>query len=302
MLKPIGYITAKIFLFYVLAFCSTAVKGQIGPVNKKNSIALSSTRLFSFDTLSRHAVLVKSKKISHQEAILSAPLRIAAAVCNTSTYYMHLKALPGEKIDLKEIVTVTNGNFLLAGNITMVNTEQAGMLCLMGNAGNIILQQQVRINNKPVTIFNAKALVDGSCVISGIVHDVQDEVFVAHLNADLSTNWLQVFTTQAVPQKIVLDLLPDNKVVVAAQTLAGVFYALLNSTGPMVWSQEVSPSGLDDIAGIGHNSAAETNLVLNCTRAGKKLVVLITTSSDDGTVLSASTCRGWLQTTVVPAK
>ena len=281
----IFYKVVRIFLFYALVFYSTAIKSQ--NLNNKNTIGIPGPQLFSFGTLSRYAVLAKAQKVAQSQVEIPAPLRIAAT-CNTSTFYMHLKAQAGEKIEIKEIITLTNGNFLLAGNLTLVNTEQVGILCLLSNTGNIITQQQLRINNKPISISNAKALLDGNFVISGIVHNIKDEVFITYFNADLSNSWLQKFAMESTPLTVALDIQPDNTIAFAVQTLSGVFYALLNSTGSVVWSQQLFPSGLDMVAGMGHNDFNGISLVLNCTRGGKKLVELVTFSKDNGAVLVAS--------------
>ncbi|MEO6358037.1 MAG: hypothetical protein ABIU77_23490, partial [Ferruginibacter sp.] len=180
-----------------------------------------------------------------------------------------------------------DGNFLLAGNVTLVNTEQEGLLCVMSNAGAVVAQKQVRINNKPTNIFNIKTMSNGQVAMAGIVHETTDKVFVALLNSDLSVSWLKTIDVNG-PVGTALDVITDNKIYLAAQVSNAVVYFVLSDMGVMSWSKKVNIAGLDKLAGIGHNGFSQLTLSLNCTNAGKKQVQIITADEPTGNLLTSN--------------
>src|SRR5882757_10480848 len=109
--------------------------------------------------------------------------------CITSTFYLRITASAGEKINIKEIQTLANGNYLVTGNIILPNLEQEGILCILNNSGSIILQQRFRINNQSTTFYAAKALYNGSITVAGSTHGGTDNIFVINLNNNLTINW-----------------------------------------------------------------------------------------------------------------
>jgi gliding motility-associated-like protein len=209
------------------------------------------------------------------------------ATCNTTTFKMHLTADAGKKIKLQEIQTMTDGNFLLAGNVTLVNTEQEGLLCVMSNAGAVVAQKQVRINNKPTTIFNIKTMFNGQVAMAGIVHETTDKVFVALLNSDLSVSWLKTIDVTG-PMSTLLDVITDNKIYLAAQVNNAVVHLVLSNTGIISWSKQLNITGLDNLAGMGHNNFSALTLSLNCTNAAKKQVQIITVDELSGNIVSSN--------------
>lgn len=249
----------------------------------KKPVAGTATFSWFTDSLSKSARPARLPAIINNG--MNRPTGITAT-CNTSTFYMHLTATAGKKINLREIQTMTDGNYLLAGNVTLPNAEQEGLLCALSNAGAVISQKQVRINNRPTTLFNIKTMMNGQVAMAGIVHETTDQVFVALLNSDLSVNWLKTVAVTG-PVSTALDVVTDNKLYVAVQTTNAVNHFILDSTGLMGWSKMINITGLDSLAGIGHNGFSELTLSLNCTSGGKKQVQLFTADEASGNILSA---------------
>lgn len=214
--------------------------------------------------------------------------RTNSATCNTSTFYMHLSAFAGQKIELKDVQTLPWGNFILVGNITPANsTVQEGMICNITNSGAMHSNWRIRINDKPVTFFALKVLADGKILIAGILHDVTDKAVVVLMNTGLSTTWIKIFDTPLPPVKVTLDLTEFGQVAVAAQLPSSVICSMLNVTdGSTIWSKQINPAGLDEVAGFTQMLFEETGLVTNCTRGGQK-VVEITRISHTGNVISS---------------
>jgi len=63
----------------------------------------------------------------------------------------------------------------------------------------------------------------------------------------------------------------------------------MNMNGSLAWSQQVSPSGMDELEGFTQLLWSELGLVINCTRSGSKVVDLIRISQSNGAILSSST-------------
>jgi hypothetical protein len=208
------------------------------------------------------------------------------ATCNTSTFYMHLSATSGQKINLKGLQTLPNGNFILTGNITTASSAQEGMLCIMTNSGILVSQSQVRINGNPVTLFSALALLNGKLVITGTLNDGSNKAFVSLLNTDISTDWVKVFDIPSSPMKATLGLTESNQITFAVQLFGSVMYSLLNMDGTVVWNKEAFPAGLDELIGFNESPYAGYALITNCTRMGKKAVDLLRINPD-GTINSS---------------
>ncbi len=278
------FILSACFLFACFMAVAVSSEAQFKqPFNKP----LPHSAPFSIltDSLSKRAIPARLPATTDRR--VRRPTGITAT-CNTSTFYMHLTAGAGKKINLKEIQTMTDGNYLLAGNVTLPNTEQEGLLCVMSNAGAVISQKQVRINNRPTTLFNIKTMINGQVAMAGIVHEATDKVFVALLNSDLSVNWLKTVEVTG-PISTALDVITDSKFYVAAQAANSVSYFVLDNTGAMVWSKQLNIIGLDNLAGIGHNSLlSQIMLSLNCISAGKKQVQLITVDEATGNILNSN--------------
>lgn len=262
---------------------STIVNAQAKPILNNNTVRKIPFSIFT-DSMNKHAMPARMPAIIDNRG---SRITDIAATCNTSTFRMHLTADAGKKIKLQEIQTMTDGNFLLAGNVTLLNTEQEGLLCVMSNAGAVVTQKQVRINNKPTTICNIKTMFNGQVAMAGIVHEATDKVFVALLNSDLSINWLKTLDVTG-PVSTSLDVITDNKIYLATQVSGGVVHFVLSNTGVISWSKQFNIAGLDNLAGIGHNNFSALTLSLNCTIAGKKQVQIITVDEVSGNGVSSN--------------
>ena len=204
--------------------------------------------------------------------------------CNTTTFYMHLSAAAGQDINLREVQTLPGGNFVLTGNTGIINTGEEGFISIITNAGAIVSQQRIRINNKPVSLWATKVLFNGKMVISGVMNDGSNQIFIALLNEDFSTDWVQLYQMPSAPQKTTLDITNDDEYTFAVQLSSSIVYALIRNDGSINWSWQVYPQGLTELVGfseINFNYA----LVTNGIRAGKKAVNFLRFNMD-GTVLS----------------
>lgn len=202
--------------------------------------------------------------------------------CVTSTFYLNITAAPGEKINIKDIQTLADGNFLLTGNIILPSLEQEGLLCIMNNSGSILQQQRFRVNGNSTTLFAAKAQYNGNIFIAGIVQSASNSFFVARLNSNLTTTWTKSCNTTQLPAKVVLDILPNSELSVAAQTGTSILSCLFDFSGSLLWQKQMTPAGMDILAGVGHSDYGEVSLVVNCTRAGKKVTEIITFDQTSG--------------------
>ena len=194
-----------------------------------------------------------------------------SSACITSTFFKHYK-VTGQKIEIAEVQTLQNGNFLVAGNITLSNAQPEGFLCIINNRGSMVSQSQLRINNLPITIYTLKVKANGDYLVGGVLHDATDKVFIAQLKNNLTTDWLKLITTPAVPTNVKLDCTDNGDVFFAAKLTNSIYYSLLNVSGVQQWSRTSFPAGLDDLVGIGHVDYGEISLITNCTRAALKVV------------------------------
>lgn len=236
------------------------------------------------DTLNRHLTLAK---LSDQPQLINTSNNLTE--CNTSTFFIHFSAATAQKINIKELQTLPDGNFMISGNIKLANSEYEGLICTITNSGTILSQKQIRINNKPVTLFATKVMIDGKIIIAGVLHDVTDKIFISLLNSNLSTVWLNIFEMPSLPIKVSLDYMENEQVCFAVQLSNSLIYSVLNPNGSLLWSKQAFPTGLNDLVGIGHTDFAELNMLSNCTRAGKTVAEILRISQSSGATLSAHT-------------
>jgi gliding motility-associated-like protein len=123
--------------------------------------------------------------------------------------------------------------------------------------------------------------------MAGIVHEATDKVFVALLKSDLSVSWMKTLDVTG-PVGTLLEIITDNKIYLAAQVNNAVVHLVLSNTGIISWSKQLNITGLDNLAGVGHNNFSELILSLNCTNAGKKQVQLITADELSGNMASSN--------------
>ena len=236
-----------------------------------------STRKFNYTTLEQ------AKKLS-----LNQTAGRSLATCNTTTFYMHLPAAAGEKINLQELQTLPGGDFIAFGNRVLTNNQQEGIIIRMTNGGTIVSQQTLRINNQPATISAARIWASGNIVIAGIINSTSS-VFVAELKDDLSTNWTNVFTVASAPLKVTLDLFALDVIDInlAVQLTGSIVYSTLTLAGSLIWSKQVQVEGLTDLIGFNVMLWNQVGLLVNVVRNGKRMVVVHEIEVNSGTITSA---------------
>lgn len=216
------------------------------------------------------------------KTIPAAKTNATASGCITSTFFKHFTAV-GQKVNIIEVQTLQNGNFLLVGNITLASSQREGLLCIMSNSGNVISQNQLRINNTPLSVYALKVKANGKFLIAGVLHDIATEkVFIAQVNSDLTTDWLKLIDVPSAAADIKLDCANNGDVFFAAKLSNSIFCSLMDISGIPVWSKTLSPAGLDGLVGIGHVDFGEISILTNCTRAGIKVVEHTTISQATG--------------------
>lgn len=207
--------------------------------------------------------------------------KISSSTCLTSTFFKHFY-LPGFKVNIKKVQTTKDGSFLLAGSIIFPNNDEEGLLCIMNNNGILINQNRFRINDKQLGIYTSKVKANGKILIAGIVHDAPDKVFIAQLSSNLTTDWVKIITTPAAPLDVKLDCAYNDDVFFAVNLGNFIYYSLLNVSGTYIWSNTMSPAGLNSLAGIGHLDFAQLGILTNCTRAGLKVTEQTTINQSTG--------------------
>jgi|GEM_PF-1718842 len=206
------------------------------------------------------------------------PLReqpASVTACNTATYFLHLAAPAGDQITLKDVQTLPDGNFMIAGNIRSPVNGERGLLCVIDNSGNLVAQQLISINGVACTIEGIRIHPDGSFNIAGIAHEITDKVFVACMNASLTSKWVAEYDLPQPPQKVTLDFVSDSTVALASQVTGAVCYALLdNRDGTVIWQQQVAINGLTELVGFNPILYNSLGMVVNYTSGGKPSALL----------------------------
>ncbi|MEP7106955.1 MAG: gliding motility-associated C-terminal domain-containing protein [Ferruginibacter sp.] len=210
----------------------------------------------------------------------------AADSCTTPTFYMRLSDGAGRKIELKELQTLPGGDFIAAGNITLSNGEKEGLVLRMTNGGTIVSQTQLRISNKPVTIFKMRVTSGGITTLAGILNDGTNAVFLSQLSADLSTNWVKSYPMPSPVIKLTLGLF-DTSMALATQLSSSIVYTTLNANGAIIWNKTTSPAGLIGLGGFGSLGWSTLALTTNCLRNGKQVVEISEILKQDGNISSS---------------
>ena len=269
---PIQFIRSVLIIFLAFICTATEVKSQIKSLPDSD---------FNY--------LMQAKPALLQNNFHTSQNRPSSSTCNTSTFYLNITAGPGEKINLKDIQTLPDGNFLLTGNIILANLEQEGLLCVMSNSGSILQQQRFRVNGNSTTLFAAKAQYNGNIFIAGVVQSASNAFFISRLNSNLTSTWTKSFNTSQLPAKVGLDILPNSALSIAAQTGNTILSCLFDFNGNLVWQKQMTPPGMDMLAGVGHSDYGDVSLVVNCTRTGQKITEIITFDQTSGSFKSSHT-------------
>lgn len=201
---------------------------------------------------------------------VNAVLSQAPSVCNTPTYYMHIKEAQGKKIELKELQTLPDGSFVAIANIfNSAPIPKQAVILKYSNAGVLIAQQQITVDNLPGIAADMKITLQGKILITGTINN--NAVFLLQLNENLTYEWSKKITTGLVAEKITLQLF-DEKPALAIQHTNAVSCFMLDNTGSIVWGRKTDIPDLVSLAGFGQFSWVPAGLVVNCFRNGKQLV------------------------------
>jgi len=207
--------------------------------------------------------------------------------CSNTTFFMHIPAPAGEKIELKKIQTLINTNFLLSGNIIFPDNHHEGLLILMDNSGSILNQQTFRVDNQPTTIWDAKALSNGTVFIAGTIDNGTNTILAALLNTDLSVNNIRKIPLAETPQKLTADIIdfdPPLRYSIGAQFTNSVLGVLLKDDLSVKWSSRVDLPGLVDLVGFSDYTWSPLALIANCVVGGKKNIVLNELNENTGLI------------------
>lgn len=272
-------------LCLALGFNLAAI-GQIGQTQKakKPGSIFNITRIDSLPP----GVQLKKMPTTLQAFKSAAASRQQSLPCNSATFYIHLAPPAGQTIQLNEVQTLPGGNFILGGTVTLANAEQEGLLCVIGEDGNIIFQTQLRVANRPVTISSLKVFLDGRVCIAGILHDGTDKVVAMQLNADLTTNWVKVLDCPATPLKVTCDLLDNQQIALAVQMPAAIGCIVMNTDGTVFWTQQLAVPGMNELVGFGQLIYEDLGVIINTTVAGRKETQIVTLKATDGVIRAAS--------------
>jgi gliding motility-associated-like protein len=208
--------------------------------------------------------------------------------CITSTFYMQLHAEAGKKIELKELQTCPDRDFVLFGNQVSASGSE-GLIIRMSNSGSLLFQKQLRINNQPLTIFDAKVFLSGNMVVTGILRNSSNSVFLAHLKSDLTIDWVSVYTQPSTPMKATLALFDTTHIALAIQLNDGVVYQRISEDGTVKWVRKIVIAGLTELVGFSDMSWTPLGLVSNCARNGKRTFEVDEIDRNNGNLISAHT-------------
>jgi gliding motility-associated-like protein len=205
--------------------------------------------------------------------------------CNTPTFYQRIKDAQGRKIELKELQTLPGGNFVAAGNITLSANNQEGLLLKYSNAGTILLQQQLRVDNKPISIFDMKITLLGKIILTGTINDGSNALFILQLNESFILEWTKIISNSSATTKLTLQLF-DDKIALASQQNSAVLCSILDNSGNFLWTRIISIPDLVSLAGFGQFNWSPVGLIVNCFRSGKNLVELFEIDGATGNPVS----------------
>lgn len=206
--------------------------------------------------------------------------------CNTSTFYMHMPAPAGQKIELKALQTIPGGDFIAAANITQANNIFQGLMTRMTNGGSIIKQQSLSINNNPASILSMRTDTTGNIIVAGIVYDGLNDVFIAQLKSDFSVTWVRLLTMPSSPLDVVIE--QSSQIVMAVQLNNAVACDMLTPTGTVVWASQLSAFGISHLVGIDVMYDGSFGLSINYVTNGKQMASITSLKSTDGSVAATN--------------
>lgn len=204
--------------------------------------------------------------------------------CNTTTYFSHIAAPAGKRIELTDVETTPDGNYLLLGNIIEAGNKRKGFIIVLDNAGNVLSSRIIQVGGSDITLFTCKMKISGDVVISGLVEDGNNSIFAATLKSDLSIRWLQTIHCPSPPVKTTIDIGEFDEILIAAQVGSSIQYVSFDIDGTFRWRWEVSPQGLVELVGFRALYGGIYCLMNNCMRNGLMVTEMIEMSQQTGTI------------------
>jgi gliding motility-associated-like protein len=200
---------------------------------------------------------------------------------------MEIPASEGKTIEVAEVQTLPGGDFILFGNYKAGLPE--GFIIRMSNSGAFVNQNKLSVNGKPVTVHYGKVLLSGDILVTGVVNDGTNAVFIALLQNDLSVKWIKTFIIPASPLKVSLDLILNSAIALSIQLNDSILYSRLTLDGNVVWMKQVMIVGLEDLVGFSNLNFSSVGLVANCMRNGKHTTEVMEVSQGSGDITDSHT-------------
>lgn len=231
-------------------------------------------------------------RAAKQSATINTSARTTAVPCNNTTFQLRIPAAAGEQIELTEIKTFPNGNYLLAGTLTLSGGVKEGLLLVLANDGSLLQQKRFRIDNKPVIIHAADIALDGRIFIAGLFNDGTQASFAAQLNSALTIAWTRTMSYTDAPAKVTLDLYDDSLLAIAAELPGSVKYGSYRAgSGSVDWEKLLPAGTMTNLVGFNCGTYAYVTLVINRTYNGKQVVETFDIEKTTGNV-STSAIQG----------
>jgi gliding motility-associated-like protein len=226
--------------------------------------------------------------MSGRQSAKASPGRSMAAACNTTTFKLRIPVAAGEKIQVAKLQTFPDGNFLAAGTVTLTNSAKEGLLMVLANDGALLLQKRLQIDNKPVTITDARIDLGGDLYIAGLFTDGTSSAFFARLKKDLSVLYTKTWDQPELPRKITLDLYETAFMAIAVQLSSTIQYSSWKTDGTRLWNKQLTPLSLTNMVGLGWLSYGKLGLITNCQHNGKPMVQVSEIDANNGNLLATA--------------
>ncbi|MCC6288617.1 MAG: gliding motility-associated C-terminal domain-containing protein [Chitinophagaceae bacterium] len=255
---------------------------------KSNNSALSphSLNIFPGDTGRNQ---VRFAELKNKRNAITGNRKADADLCNTSTYFSHIAAPAGKQIELKDIETARDGNYIVLGNIILPANKREGFIAVLDNVGNIVSSRIITVGNNATALFGCKMKSSGDFVITGLVDDGNNTIFAATLESTLSLRWLQTIQCPSQPVKTTIDIGEFDEVLVAAQLGSAIQYASFDKDGTFRWRWDVAPQGLVELVGFRALYGGIYCLMNNSLRNGLMVTEMVEISQQTGAVNSVYT-------------
>src|SRR4030095_9063719 len=133
-MPPLKILSHNLTKLLNLVVCGIVISiGSMAQQDPLNIIKHSLPNFFNPDTTNKIKFIPAKLQPGSELLINNSGKQLSYDACKTSTFYIHVFPAAGQLIDLKEIQTLPNGNFILAGNITLPNSEQEGLITILSN-------------------------------------------------------------------------------------------------------------------------------------------------------------------------